>query len=66
MKMKGTTIAQAIKCAAKVRAGGKCSVAEMAGALDTLAWAYKKGKMPASSLRRRVAHKSRKVFRRKR
>lgn len=62
MNMKGTTIAQAIKCAAKVKAGGKCSVAEMAGALDTLAWAYKKGKLPA----RRVARTARNVIRRKR
>lgn len=60
--MKGTTLAQALYCAAKVKAGKKCSVAELAGALDTLAWAYKKGKAPV----KRVSRSTRKIMRRKR
>lgn len=62
MNMRGTTVAQALKCAAKVKSGKKCSVAELAGALDTLAWAYKKGRMPA----KRIVRRTRKTFRRKR
>ena len=40
---KGMTIVMALSCAAKLRAGQKCSMRETAAALDTLAWAYKKG-----------------------
>lgn len=38
------TIVMALSCAAKLRAGQKCSMKETAAALDTLAWAYKKGR----------------------
>ena len=44
--MKGTTVAHALKCAVKVKAGQKCSVTELAASLDTLAWAYRKVKKP--------------------
>lgn len=44
--MKGISVANALKCAAKVKAGKKCSVSELAGSLDTLAWAYNRVKKP--------------------
>lgn len=58
--MKGTTVAQALHCALKVKAGKKCTVTELAGALDTLAWAYSKGKKPV----KRVASGTKKTVKR--
>lgn len=55
--MRGTSVAQALKCALKVKAGKTCTVAELAGALDTLAWAYSKGKKPI----KRVARKTKRT-----
>jgi len=57
--MKGTTVAHALKCAAKVQAGQKCTVTELAASLDTLAWAYKKVKKPV----KRTAKKTYKTVR---
>jgi len=40
--MRGMTVVKSLSCAAKLKAGQNCSMSEMAAALDTLAWAYKK------------------------
>ena len=50
--MKGTSLAQALKCALKLKAGKSCTVAEMAGAIDTLAWAYKNRKPAVKSVKK--------------
>ncbi len=62
--MRGTSVAQALKCALKVKAGKTCTVAELAGALDTLAWAYTKGKKPAKRAARATKKTVKKTYRR--
>ena len=62
------TIVRALMCAAKIKQGQKCSVSEMAAALDTLAWAYKNRAKIRKSYSDQKAHEKklvRKTYKRK-
>ncbi len=56
--MKGMSVVRALSCAAKVSRGEKCTVSELAASLDTLAWAYKKGKSASRKPKNKRAYQA--------